>query len=125
MGSLVERLTGTGMAKIWLLAAAGVLLRALLAAGPVWGAPPVTIATAGGGAGQVNDPESVAVDQASGDVYVADANNRRIDMFTLAGKFIRAFGWGVTNGANELQQCTTATGCEPGLNGSGPGEARR
>jgi hypothetical protein len=74
----------------------------------------------GSGAGQLRGVEGVAVDQASGDVYVADAKNKRIDEFEASGSFVRAWGWGVLNEAKELQTCTTT--CGPGIEGNGPGQ---
>jgi DNA-binding beta-propeller fold protein YncE len=62
----------------------------------------------------------VAVNDATHDVYVADTENHRIDEFTSAGVFVRAWGWGVANGASELQVCTST--CQQGLEGSKPGE---
>jgi hypothetical protein len=67
----------------------------------------------GTSAGRCNDPVAVAVDQTSGDVYVGEANNHRVDEFTSAGTFLRAFGLGVATGADELQTCTLT--CSPGL----------
>ncbi len=71
----------------------------------------------------------MAVDRASGDIYVSDANNNRIDEFDGSGNFVRAWGWGVIppgEGAetelDESQVCTSATGCGGGLYGSGAGE---
>ena len=72
----------------------------------------------GEGAGQVDDPEGVAVDESSGAVYVADRNNWRIDEFDEQGHFLSAFGFGVRTGAGELQTCTAATRCVAG-HGSG------
>jgi hypothetical protein len=72
--------------------------------------------------GQFKSPGSVAVDQASGDVYVNDrGSNVRIDKFTGSGGFQLAWGWGVNeeNPAEELQTCTTF--CEHGIPGSGMG----
>src|SRR5882757_11456919 len=40
--------------------------------------------------GQFNTPHSIATD-ASGNVYVADRGNRRIQVFDGAGKFLRQF----------------------------------
>jgi hypothetical protein len=55
------------------------------------------------------------------DLYVADTGNHRVDEFeTGRGAFVGAWGWGVVNGAEELQVCTT--GCQQGLSGSSPGE---
>src|ERR1700722_840265 len=81
--------------------------------------PPAAICPHGSGAGQCFPPRGRAVDQSSGDLYVADTGNNRIDEFNQAGTFIRAFGWGVLNGAEELQQCTAT--CQPGLGGSRAG----
>ncbi len=77
---------------------------------------PVTFAEFGEGAGQINNPRGMAVDQSSGSVYIADENNQRIDEFDAAGAFIRAFGFGVRTGAEALETCTVATTCVAGLN---------
>jgi DNA-binding beta-propeller fold protein YncE len=67
------------------------------------------------------DPGSgTAVDGVSGDVFVADTGNRRVDEFSAAGVFVRAWGWGVATGASELQVCVAS--CLRGLSGSAPGE---
>jgi hypothetical protein len=73
-----------------------------------------------GAAGDLSEPEGIAVDQstATGNVYVLDAANRRVEEFTAAGIFIRAFGQDVVNtgpdnspAANAVQSLTvTATG---------------
>jgi hypothetical protein len=98
------------------------------------GALTVTVASAahadtrigepGSGAGQLaSEVGGVAVSgKEGGDLYVADAFNQRVDQFGPAGTFARAFGWGVRDGAAELQTCTTATGCQKGLAGAGPGQ---
>jgi DNA-binding beta-propeller fold protein YncE len=72
------------------------------------------IAGLGSGAGQVNDPQGVAVDQSTGLLYVADGNNPRVDEFTRAGSFVRAFGFGVRDGAEHLEVCTAETSCGKG-----------
>jgi DNA-binding beta-propeller fold protein YncE len=64
----------------------------------------------------------LAVNATTHDVYVADTGNRRISEFTASGLFLRAWGWGVTTGAEELQVCTSTSSCKPGLSGSEPGE---
>jgi hypothetical protein len=89
----------------------------------------------GEGAGQIGSPHSapsghtevvggLAIDHVTRDVYVADAPNRRIDEFSEAGKFERAWGWGVDKARPEakLQECTVATGCQKGEAGGGAGE---
>jgi DNA-binding beta-propeller fold protein YncE len=64
----------------------------------------------------------IAVNDVTHNVYVTDTENHRIDEFTSAGEFVRAWGRGVQTGAAELQECTTASGCQQGLEGSKPGE---
>ena len=85
--------------------------------------------SAGSGAGELSlqtntrgglPGSGLAVNDESGDVYVADTANHRVDQFTAAGAFIRAWGWGVENGASEPQTCTTT--CQAGLSGSKPGQ---
>ena len=73
----------------------------------------------GGGAGQLYAPEGVATDS-SGDVYVADLSNERIDEFSAAGKFIEAYGWGVVDGASKFETCTST--CQAGIAGVGAGQ---
>ena len=74
----------------------------------------------GHGAGQFEAPEGIAVDNcgnglgepcstledpSSGDVYVADRNNNRVDKFTAEGSFRLAWGWGVADGKAEFETC--------------------
>jgi hypothetical protein len=69
-------------------------------------------------AGQINfSPTGMAVDKASGDIYVSDTNNERVDKFDQSGKFLLAWGWGVATGAEELQTCTTS--CQRGREEAG------
>jgi Tol biopolymer transport system component len=90
------------------------------------------IAEAGEGAGQVASPAGLAVDTStaestSGRLYVADRANHRVDVFDSEGHFAMAFGWGVVDGAGELQTCGPAAPvptvtCRKGLEGGGAGE---
>ncbi len=73
----------------------------------------------GSGAGQLDYPEDVATDR-SGGVYVADYFNHRIDEFSAAGAFIKAYGWGVSDGASSFETCTST--CQAGIGGSGAGQ---
>jgi hypothetical protein len=75
---------------------------------------------AGSVAGAMSAPQGIAIEQVTGDVYVTDQGNRRVDEFTEAGVFRRAFGWGVETGAAKPQVCTTT--CETGLSGANAGE---
>lgn len=90
-----------------------------LAAAPAFA--DVEIGSPGSGAGQTKDPRGVDVDEAEDLLYVADRGNNRIDVFDAStGDFVRAFGWGVLNGGNELQVCTVT--CQAGIAGSGSGQ---
>ena len=93
--------------------------------GPSFGSP-------GSGAGQLSFLSSqtgasairtnLAVNDMTHDVYVADPGNHRVDEFEANGTFVRAWGWGVRDGAAEFQVCTTQTTCREGLSGVAPGE---
>jgi DNA-binding beta-propeller fold protein YncE len=89
-------------------------------------APPAQFGAEGSGAGEFIEPNGIAVEQESGDLYIADRNNSRIDKFGPEGEFLFAFGWGVADGTSEALQTCTAT-CFGGLNespftGPGPGQ---
>jgi YD repeat-containing protein len=73
----------------------------------------------GEGAGQLKKPAGAAID-GSGNVWVADHTNNRLAEFTASGAFVQAVGWGVSNGENKLQVCTSS--CRAGLVGTGNGE---
>jgi NHL repeat/WD40-like Beta Propeller Repeat len=66
----------------------------------------------------------IAVNQTTGDVYVADvpqvAGGNRIEQFSADGDFIRAWGWGTATGADAFEICTTS--CQAGIAGSGDGQ---
>ncbi|MEX0973520.1 MAG: hypothetical protein WDZ46_09735 [Solirubrobacterales bacterium] len=76
------------------------------------------------GAGEFDGPVGIALDQATGDVYVNDLRNRRIQHFAADGSFIRAWGWGVDNGANEFQLCEAPEDlpCQAGNSGANGGQ---
>jgi hypothetical protein len=91
---------------------------------------------AGGGAanagdnaknGSMNGPTSIAVDGDTGNVYVADRNNRRINEYTGEGTFIRSFGWGVdaSTPGEGYEICPAANRCTYGIAGSGVGQIGR
>jgi DNA-binding beta-propeller fold protein YncE len=66
---------------------------------------------------ELKNPSGVAVNEATGDVYVVDNSGQRIEQFGPEGTFIAAWGWGVTDGALEYQVCKEK--CKPGEPGSG------
>jgi DNA-binding beta-propeller fold protein YncE len=47
------------------------------------------------GNGALNRPKSLAIDGDTGNVYVADRRNNRVNEYTGDGTFIRSFGFGV------------------------------
>ncbi len=73
----------------------------------------------GSEAGQLNVPKGIAM-AASGNVYVLDTANNRIDEFSSSGTFIETFGWGVSDGKAEFEVCKT--GCKAGIAGAGNGQ---
>lgn len=90
---------------------------------------PLAIGGPGHGAGQMDLAEpggyvlgsGVAVNELTGDVYVADTENHRIDEFSESGAFIRAFGADV--GGPGVDVCTTT--CVAGAGASSePGAFR-
>jgi hypothetical protein len=50
---------------------------------------------AGSLGGQFSEPRDVAVEEASGDVYIADASNNRVQRLSSSGEFELAWGWDV------------------------------
>jgi sugar lactone lactonase YvrE len=79
-----------------LAALLALLALALLGATPAAGAPlhklSFSFGSAGTGNGQFANNTHVAIDQTSGDVYVADTGNGRVQKFDAAGNFLSAFG---------------------------------
>ena len=69
-------------------------------------------------------PRGIGIDPSNGDVYVDDSGNttNRIVQFDAWGQFVKTWGWGVLNGAEELQVCTVASECLPGTRGGGAGQ---
>ncbi len=80
------------------------------------------IGSVGYESGGINSVSGLAVDQATGDVYVGDSVTNRVDVFDSSGNFVMAWGWDVNAArpANELQICTNT--CKLGSPGGGMGE---
>jgi hypothetical protein len=91
-------------------------------------APEVAVAaqfgSQGQGAGQFEGPAGVALNRSTGDVYIPDRYNYRLDEFDSSGNFLSATGWSVNQSspAEEVQMCTTATGCKRGNSGRAAGQ---
>ncbi len=66
-----------------------------------------TCAASGEGA-VVEEAKAIAVDDATGDVYVANGSQRRVTRFNSKCEFLEAWGWGVANHASEFQTCGKA-----------------
>jgi hypothetical protein len=85
----VRRLVAAGVASLAACAAGSVL--AVASGSAFTGYPDVPNAVFGGagsGAGQFSGPTGVAVDDSSGDVYVADSGNNRVEEFGAEGKYV-------------------------------------
>jgi sugar lactone lactonase YvrE len=97
----VERLSRRAVAAslATLLVFVGVLALAspsALASDSYPGVPNALFGASGSGAGQLSGPLGVAVDEASGDVYVADAGNNRVEEFGPEGKYVATITGGET-----------------------------
>jgi DNA-binding beta-propeller fold protein YncE len=78
-----------------------------------------------------SEAAGIAVSEATGDVYVVDRGNDRIEQFApelgtkgeLVGEnFVAAWGWGVSDGKSEYEICTS--GCRTGVGGVGKGQLK-
>ncbi len=77
--------------------------------------------TSGSGAGQFNGPASVAIKGSV--IWVTDPGNSRVvelEDHLSSISFVKAIGWGVSNGKAELETCTSS--CQAGTAGSGSGQ---
>jgi hypothetical protein len=86
----------------------------------------------GTGAGQFQEVRSLAASPTTGHIYAVDSlrgepRTNRVAEFTAFGEFVKAWGWGVRNGAAEPQTCGPGASppsavCLPGLEGGGAGQ---
>jgi NHL repeat len=73
----------------------------------------------GGGSGELNEPNGLAID-AAGLLLVAEFGNNRVSVYTREGDFLRAFGQGVnTTLGGRTDVCSSR--CGPGVRADGPG----
>jgi YD repeat-containing protein len=77
-----------------------------------------TYGSTGTGGGQFNGPLNIAF--VGSNLFVTDELNNRVQELTGTGAFVKAIGWGVSNGEEKLQVCTS--GCRAGIAGSGKGQ---
>ena len=73
----------------------------------------------GSGDGQLKEPSGVAVNEATGDIYVVDSGNNRIVRFNAAHEFVSTWGFGVKDGEKTFEICTS--GCKAGIASKGKG----
>ena len=87
-----------------------------------------TLGATGTGAGQMRKSGRDRRQPRTGNVFVSDSTNSRVNVYSPTGAFVRAFGWGVNTGSAALETCTAS--CRAGTGGSGsravalPGRAR-
>jgi DNA-binding beta-propeller fold protein YncE len=71
--------------------------------------------------GSLSGPAGVAVNESTGDVYVVDTANQRLEQFGPEGESMAVWGFGVTDGdPTKFEVCTS--GCKPGIAGLGESE---
>lgn len=116
---IVKTRTRTRIALLAALAC-GAVLAVTLGAAQALLVQSSTFGSTGTGAGQMETPQGVAVDQSTGDRYVADSANHRVDKFNSAGTFQVTWGWGVADGASHFETCTSS--CQAGISGNGAGQ---
>jgi len=63
-----------------------------------------TFGTAGSGPGQFKEPDGVAIDEATGDVYVVDKGNNRVERFDSKGSFLGEFAGTSASGSGALTE---------------------
>jgi DNA-binding beta-propeller fold protein YncE len=101
---------------------AAVVAGTLLLAAPASALSKHTFDTSFSGSGSdvLSNPSDIAVDQSTGDVYVSDPADHRVEKFTSAGEFLLMFGKEV-NATTQGDVCTASETCRPGTPGTTPG----
>lgn len=89
---------------------------------PLWKSCPT-----GAGAGECRVARAVVANPDTGNVYVIDGINQRVNVLSPWGAFRMAWGWGVRDGSSEPQVCgpeatPPSMSCQQGLPGGGPGQ---
>lgn len=73
-----------------------------------------------GGAFKLQESAGIAVNEDTGDLYVVDRGNYRVQELGPEGQFIATWGWGVNDGKDEFEVCTSR--CRTGIPGAGKGQ---
>lgn len=83
--------------------------------------PCTSLTTADDEEGEFDDPQGIGINQTTGDVYVRDRDNRRVQQFEADGTFIRTWGYDVATAASPdntgtgFEICTSL--CKAGTTG--------
>ena len=97
---------GRGLVRTLVLSLCVVVCGAVVGVGPAV-AGVSQFGTEGEGAGELQSPNGMAVEQESGDVYVVDVTTAG-EKFGAEGEFLFAWGWGVADGHTEAPQTCTS-----------------
>jgi hypothetical protein len=81
------------------------------------------LAVDGEGPGELNGPSGIATD-GRGNVYVGEALNNRVSIFTTGGAFVQAFGRDVVPNNRETGFEACSAQCKVGAIGVGPGRSQ-
>jgi hypothetical protein len=126
-GAGAPSVMGTGARGRGLLSAVSLLVAlavVLLVPAAASAAPKGIVASfgqEGSAEGQFSGVGGVAVNQTSGDVYVVDSFNERVQQFDADGTFIRMWGGGVLDGSDAGQVCAPDADPDCGMGSSGSG----
>jgi hypothetical protein len=101
------------MGTLAVIALALVAVFALVFA-PTAGATPTQFGSYGQGAGQFEDARGAAVEQDSGDVYIADRDNSRVEEWSKEGVFVRAWDSGFSRPSGVAVDNNSLTGFSHG-----------
>ncbi len=66
--------------------------------------------------------DAIAINEASGNIYVVDKADNRVERFGAHYEFIEAWGWGVNEGGEQFEKCSEETRCKPAIGGLGAGQ---
>ncbi len=120
-----QRASGAAFIRSAAVGAAAIATGLLLLAAPASALSKHALSTSitGSGTNALSEPADVAVDQSTGDIYIVDAGNFRVEKFTPSGEFVFMVGQEVDKTKSEQLSaspaekdlCTAASGhtCQP------------